>query len=47
MRDLSVEVQSWPIDGAFTISRGAKTEARVVVARVTQNGMTGQGECVP
>lgn len=47
MRDLSVEAQSWPITGAFTISRGAKTEARVVVARVTQNGLTGQGECVP
>jgi L-alanine-DL-glutamate epimerase-like enolase superfamily enzyme len=47
MRDLSVEIQSWPINGAFTISRGAKTEARVVMARVTQNGLTGQGECVP
>lgn len=47
MRELTVEAQSWPIAGAFTISRGAKTEARVVVARVTHNGVTGQGECVP
>lgn len=47
MRDLSVETQSWPIAGAFTISRGAKTEARVVVARISDSGLTGQAECVP
>jgi hypothetical protein len=32
MREITAEIQSWPIAGAFTISRGAKTEARVVVA---------------
>lgn len=47
MRELSVEAQSWPIAGAFTISRGAKTEARVVVAQITDGGLAGQGECVP
>lgn len=47
MREIAVETQSWPIAGAFTISRGSKTEARVVVATVTEMGMTGRGECVP
>jgi L-Ala-D/L-Glu epimerase len=31
----------------FTISRGSKTEARVLTARLSRGGMTGQGECVP
>jgi len=32
---------------SFTISRGSKTEARVVTVRLTRRGVTGQGECVP
>lgn len=44
---LEVAVERWPIAGGFTISRGTKTEAVVVVASVTQDGVTGQGECVP
>lgn len=39
--------ERWPIAGSFTISRGAKTEAVVVVAEVTRDGRTGRGECVP
>ena len=31
---LSVQIERWPIAGAFTISRGAKTEAAVVVAEL-------------
>jgi L-Ala-D/L-Glu epimerase len=31
----------------FTISRGSKTEARVLTVRVTRGGQTGCGECVP
>ena len=31
----------------FTISRGSRTEARVITVRVTRNGVTGWGECVP
>jgi L-alanine-DL-glutamate epimerase-like enolase superfamily enzyme len=31
----------------FTISRGSKTEAQVVTARVSRDGHVGQGECVP
>jgi L-alanine-DL-glutamate epimerase-like enolase superfamily enzyme len=44
---LAVNIVRWPIAGAFTISRGAKTEAVTVVAEVSQDGLTGRGECVP
>jgi L-alanine-DL-glutamate epimerase-like enolase superfamily enzyme len=40
-------IERWPIAGTFTISRGAKTEAAVVVAEVSAGGHTGRGECVP
>ncbi len=39
--------QSWPIAGAFTIARGSKTSADVVVVTLSRNGFTGHGECVP
>ena len=39
--------ESWPIAGTFTISRGAKTEAVVVVAKLADGQMSGRGECVP
>jgi L-alanine-DL-glutamate epimerase-like enolase superfamily enzyme len=32
---------------AFTISRGSKTEARVLTVHVSRQGVTGWGECVP
>jgi L-alanine-DL-glutamate epimerase-like enolase superfamily enzyme len=44
---LSVRIERWPIAGAFTISRGAKTEAVVVVAELTAGPHRGRGECVP
>ena len=44
---LSARIERWPIAGAFTISRGAKTEAVTVVAELSQGGLTGRGECVP
>src|SRR3954470_19417537 len=44
---LSVRVEHWPIAGAFTISRGAKTEASVVVAELADHQFRGRGECVP
>jgi L-alanine-DL-glutamate epimerase-like enolase superfamily enzyme len=40
-------IESWPIAGSFTISRGARREAVTVVAEVSQDGLTGRGECVP
>ena len=47
MRKLEILVERWPIAGSFTISRGSRTEAVVVVARITEEGLTGMGECVP
>ena len=44
---LTVRTERWPIAGAFTIARGAKTEAQVVVAEVTDGVASGRGECVP
>ncbi|MBO6885807.1 MAG: dipeptide epimerase, partial [Marivita sp.] len=31
----------------FTISRGSRSEAKVLTVRVTRGGVTGWGECVP
>ena len=44
---LVVRDERWPIAGAFTISRGSKTEAHVVVAEISRDGATGRGECTP
>ncbi len=44
---LAVGVERWPIEGGFTISRGAKHEAVVVVATISDGPHTGRGECVP
>jgi L-Ala-D/L-Glu epimerase len=44
---LSVQVERWPIAGSFAISRGAKTEAAVVVAELRDGRHRGRGECVP
>src|SRR5260370_25250792 len=44
---LRVRCERWPIAGAFTISRGSKTEAEVVVAELTDGVFTGRGECTP
>ena len=42
-----MRVERWPIAGTFTISRGAKTEAAVVVAELSDGQRRGRGECVP
>ena len=47
IRTLSVAIERWPIAGGFTISRGSRTEAVVVVATVTEGAWQGRGECVP
>jgi L-alanine-DL-glutamate epimerase-like enolase superfamily enzyme len=44
---LTLTRESWPIAGAFTISRGSKTEAEVVVVTLERDGARGWGECVP
>jgi L-Ala-D/L-Glu epimerase len=45
--ELSVRIERWPLAGAFTISRGTKTEAVVVVAELTDGIHRGRGESVP
>jgi L-alanine-DL-glutamate epimerase-like enolase superfamily enzyme len=45
--DLTARLERWPIAGSFTISRGAKTEAVVVIAELRSGGFTGRGEGVP
>jgi len=45
--ELSVRTESWPLASAFTISRGSKTEAIVVVAELSDGVHRGRGECVP
>jgi len=46
-RRLTVRVESWPIASGFTISRGAKHEAIVVMATIEDGLNRGRGECVP
>ncbi len=44
---LTFAVERWPIVGSFAISRGAKTEAAVVIAELSDGNVRGRGECVP
>jgi len=47
MPALSIAQESWPIAGNFTISRGSKTAADVVVVTLEEEGQRGRGEAVP
>ena len=44
---ISAQAETFRLAHAFTISRGTKTEARVVTATVTRAGRLGRGEGVP
>lgn len=44
---LAVAVESFPIAGSFTISRGSRTEAIVVAVTLSDGRVAGRGECVP
>src|ERR1700759_1533008 len=44
---LAARIERFPIAGSFTISRGPKTEAVVVMAEVSDGFHRGRGECVP
>jgi L-alanine-DL-glutamate epimerase-like enolase superfamily enzyme len=46
-RALEITFQRYPIAGEFRISRGAKTEADVIVCEIRDGHATGRGECVP
>ena len=44
---ISVSANTFRLARTFAISRGIKTEARVLTVGVTRGGVTGRGECVP
>jgi L-alanine-DL-glutamate epimerase-like enolase superfamily enzyme len=44
---LTVREECWPLAGTFTISRGSRTEARVVTVALEAGDGHGWGECVP
>ncbi|MDD4615529.1 MAG: dipeptide epimerase [Alphaproteobacteria bacterium] len=44
---VKAQIERWPIAGSFTISRGSKTEAVVVVVEVSDGTHWGRGEAVP
>ena len=47
MPRLRVVHQSWPLAGAFTISRGSRTTSEVVVAEISDGEHVGRAECMP
>ncbi|KAA5598146.1 N-acetyl-D-Glu racemase DgcA [Blastochloris sulfoviridis] len=47
VRKLTVRAETFPLAGVFTISRGSRTEARVVAVEISQGALHGRGECVP
>ena len=44
---ITVTPESVRLAEVFTISRGSRTEAKVLTVRVEREGVTGRGECVP
>lgn len=44
---ITVEAETFPLRRTFTISRGSRTEARVLTATIHADGHRGRGECVP
>jgi L-alanine-DL-glutamate epimerase-like enolase superfamily enzyme len=47
MRSFEIRSERFPLARAFTISRGSKTEAEVIVCTIRQGNSAGRGECVP
>ncbi|WP_144183923.1 N-acetyl-D-Glu racemase DgcA [Elioraea rosea] len=46
-RLLTVHEEVFPLRGTFRISRGSRTEARVLVCEITEGEAIGRGECTP
>ncbi len=44
---ISVTADTFKLAEVFTISRGSRTEAKVLTVRVERDGVVGVGECVP
>lgn len=47
MTQLTLTHESWPLREVFTISRGSKRQADVVVVALRAGDITGYGECLP
>ena len=47
MTRFSIRGESFPLAQTFTISRGAKTTADIVVVELSRDDCIGRGECVP
>ncbi|WP_295797774.1 L-Ala-D/L-Glu epimerase [uncultured Microbulbifer sp.] len=47
MTEVRCYAESWPLRTAFVISRGARSQAEVVVVEYLRDGITGVGECTP
>ena len=47
MRAVKVYPEAWPLHSPFVIARGSRSEARVVVVELEQEGIKGVGECTP
>ena len=45
--NIKTKVDVFPLKKLFTISRGSRTDAEVVSVKVSKDGFTGYGECVP
>jgi len=44
---ITVTPDTFRLAETFTISRGSRTEAKVLTVRITRDGVAGWGECVP
>jgi L-alanine-DL-glutamate epimerase-like enolase superfamily enzyme len=47
MRNLRVYEEAWPLHTPFVIARGSRSEAKVVVVEIEEDGVKGVGECTP
>jgi len=46
-RKLKIRSETFKLAQTFTISRGSKSDAEVLVVEIEEDGKTGRGECVP
>ncbi|MRS13317.1 L-Ala-D/L-Glu epimerase [Enterobacteriaceae bacterium RIT691] len=47
MRNLKIYEEAWSLHTPFVIARGTRSEAKVVVVEIEENGLKGTGECTP
>src|SRR5689334_16911554 len=47
MSRITASIETWPLKETFRISRGSRTETRVVVVTVSDGKHTGRGEAAP